>query len=434
MRRIRSALQDPVAFNSLALMANTVVTSGFGYLFWILVVRLAGTHVSGLGAAFASAIQLVTLIASVGASAALIEWLPRADNDRRWRQLVTTAMVVSNSTSLVGAAVFIALELSPLRPIDGMHTTVAIGAFVVSCLVFAANTVLDYVCISEVRGVVLLLRGTLLTGLRIPAFLLATLVMSDINAMFVGWAVASALSLLFGILAFDRVGGDRHLRPEFTGLSSHLARMRHSFVGQHLITVTAMLASYLLPLIVTVRLGAVENSYFYITWMLGSVFFIISPAVSTALFAASASDPAATAALARRSMLMILALLIVPVVVYLFGGRLLLDVFGGREFEHAGGTLLVLLTFSAFPDAVTNVAVSALRATGRMGEALAINAGMVALTIVGSWVSLPGYGIVSVGFWWLVAQSIGAVWVLVNWRRITWAEAVDDIPDPEVAW
>ncbi len=65
--------------NSVALMGNTVVTSALGYVFWIVVARMFDTEAGGTAAATTSAIQATVLTASVGAAAALVEWLPRSD-------------------------------------------------------------------------------------------------------------------------------------------------------------------------------------------------------------------------------------------------------------------------------------------------------------------------------------------------------------------
>ncbi len=67
---------------------------------------------------------------------------------------------------------------------------------------------------------------------------------------------------------------------------------------------------------------------------------------------------------------------------------------------------------------MTNIAVSVLRATGRLGTAVALNGTMMLATLVASTLLLPHLGIAAVGWSWLAAQSAGAVWALVArpWR------------------
>ena len=45
------------------------------------------------------------------------------------------------------------------------------------------------------------------------------------------------------------------------------------------------MTALVLPVLVVLRLGVTLNAYFYITWMVGGVFFMVSPSVAAALFA-----------------------------------------------------------------------------------------------------------------------------------------------------
>lgn len=410
-----AVLRDPVVRNSVAIMGSTLVTSGLGFVFWWVVARAGDPETSGIGAAFASGVQLLALVASVGAAAALVEWLPRARDEREWRQLVTVGFLTGMATSLVGGLLLVASSALGLPIVPGLDDPVAAALFVVTAVLFSMGTVVDHVCVSQDRGVLLLVRNSVMCALRIPFFAVLLGPLGGVDAIFWSWTVATALSIGWACVAFGR-RGERTLAPDLGRFREHVWTMRHSLVGQHLITVTAMLPGYLLPLLVVARLDAAQNAYFYITWMLGSVFFMVSPAVSTALFAAASHD-GVQSRLVLRSLGLIFALLALPILVYLVGGGWLLGVFGA-DYAAAGTTLLVLLTVSAVPDAVTNVAVAVLRATGRMPAALALNGTMAAVVLVGSWFALPRWGIEAVGLWWLGAQAAGALAVLLGWRWI----------------
>jgi O-antigen/teichoic acid export membrane protein len=228
--------------------------------------------------------------------------------------------------------------------------------------------------------------------------------------------VATVVSLVFVLATFERRVG-RRLRLAPGWLRGDLKEMAGSLVGQHFITITAMLAAYLLPVLVVARLDAAHASYFYATWMICAVFFMISPAVSTSLFADAVANPARAASSAVRAGWLVLALLAAPMALYLVGGGLLLRLFG-PEYAAEGRWLIVLLTISAIPDAVTNIAVGVLRATRRIATAFWLNASMLVACLAASWVLLPEYGIAAVGIAWLAVQTAGALWVLATWRRI----------------
>jgi O-antigen/teichoic acid export membrane protein len=101
----------------------------------------------------------------------------------------------------------------------------------------------------------------------------------------------------------------------------------------------------------------------------------------------------------------------------LVAGNALLRLFGPAYAEH-GRWLLILLTLSAIPDSVTNIAVAVLRSRGRLGAAVWLNATMLTVCLTLSWILLPAMGIVAVGVAWLIAQSCGAAGAILCWRRI----------------
>ncbi len=274
----RRALADPMTRNSAALMANTAGTSVLGYAFWIIVARAFNADTSGTAAATTSAIQATILLASIGAAAALVEWLPRSTDALQWRQRVTTALAVAAVTAIVGALLVVAVLGSVSNTLPQLATPNGAVLFVLGCVFFAVGQVVDYVAICEHRGGLLVIRNMLLCGLRIPLIFLPIAVLTAADSILLAWTAAAGLSLVWAIAAFGSTDG-RSLRPCFTAMNSHLREMASALAGQHLITVTSMLAGYVLPIIVYSRLSAADNAYFYMTWMLGSVFFIISPAV-----------------------------------------------------------------------------------------------------------------------------------------------------------
>jgi O-antigen/teichoic acid export membrane protein len=408
---------DAMLRNSVAIMSTSVITSLFGYVFWLIVARSSTTQVSGAGAAATSALQAAALFASVGAAATMIEWLPRCGSELEWRRRLTAGLVVAATAALAGSVLVVVLLGHVLGTLPALHSLAGGVLFCLGTVFFAVGTVYDYAAVAERSGAQMLKRNALFTAARIPLLLVPWLLPGTGDQILTSWAIAAGLSLLIGLAGFRRSTYGHSLWPVLRGLPAVLREMRTSLLGQHFITIAAMLGTYLLPIIVVARVSASANAYFYATWMLGAVFFMISPAVSSALFAASATDPKAIAAAARRSALIVAALLVVPMVVYLLGGGLLLSLFGPSYPQH-GRLLLLLLTVSAIPDAVTNIAVSVLRATKRLHSALWLNTTMLAVSLVLSWLLLPRMGIVAVGVAWTAAQTAGALWVVVSWRRI----------------
>jgi O-antigen/teichoic acid export membrane protein len=184
-------------------------------------------------------------------------------------------------------------------------------------------------------------------------------------------------------------------------------------LGHHVVIVGSMLPSYLLPVMVTVRLSAANTAYFYTTWMVGTIFFVISPAVSASLFVEGVHGTGRLSATAVASGRIIAGMLLPIMAVFLLGGPLILGLFG-PNYAHHGESLLLALILSAVPDAITNVYVAVLRVQRRFREAATLNLGMAALVLVLAWFLLPVWGVAGAGWAWLIAQALGSVWVALR--------------------
>jgi O-antigen/teichoic acid export membrane protein len=164
----------------------------------------------------------------------------------------------------------------------------------------------------------------------------------------------------------------------------------------------------LLPILVVARLGAGHNAYFYITWMIGSVFFMVSPSISQALFAESVRYDSGLHQTVMKAFRIASFLLIPAMVAMVLGGKLILAIFG-QAYVGAGYGLLVLLAISAVPDAVSNIAVAVCRATNRLAYSAAINLASLFVAVAGAWVLMPRFGLLGVGVSWLAAQVLAAL-------------------------
>jgi O-antigen/teichoic acid export membrane protein len=213
-------------------------------------------------------------------------------------------------------------------------------------------------------------------------------------------------------------GLKRGYRVSASGTRVLLAPVLRRSFGHHVVSVGNLAPGYLLPLIVAGMLSATQSAYFFTTWRVGGVFFIISAAVGTSLFA-DASRADGNLAAAVRSSVKLIALLLVPaVVITAIAGKSILGILGDEYAQH-GYSLLLIMVLAAFPDAVTNVYVAVLRVQHRLHFAAALTVGMAIASAVFAIALIGPYGITGAGAGWLLAQTLGAVAVGADvlWRK-----------------
>lgn len=400
--------------NSLFIMITTVGNSALGFLYWTIIARSYGKADIGLATALIAAMTLVSTISSMGVSPALIHRLPTRKPGRAWSTTLNSALALGVCAGMAAAtATVLILPIVSARFAEVRDNPLFFVAFVGGVMVWTAATVLDFAFIAECASGKMLARN-ITFGLAKIVFVVVALVLMRPTPLgiFGSWVLGALLSCAFSAaVLIPRLG--REYRLAFRGAIAELRTTARSLAGNHLITLGNVLPVFLLPILVLQQRSAVENAYFYITWMLGGIFFTISSSVGSALFAEGSHSPSSLYAEVRRAAIVIAGLLTPTMVVFLCASSALLGVFGTDYAAH-GKTLLILLTIAAVPDAITNVYVGIVRVERRLLIGVAIT---VVIAVIGIGVTvalLPTQGIAGAGWAWLIAQTTGCLVVGVD--------------------
>jgi O-antigen/teichoic acid export membrane protein len=409
---------DSLIRNSMFIVATSVVSAAFGYGFWLLAARLYSPAVVGLTAAVTSATTIMLMLSNLGVGGALIQSLPRQPKETEWPATFWAGMaaVTLFAVALCGFGVVVLPLISPelvvVRSVDYA------AVFAVGTVAMAVGATLDYVYIAERRASDGFSRNSAAGAVKVLMLgLLAFAFGKDDLRLLAAWGVAAVFGLGFGVALLMR-----HISPARPPGFAVLLRTARGFggrvTGHQLIGMGAGLLPYVLCLLVTARLSARDNAYFYTTWMLAGLFMFIAPAFSASLFAEGMHRPEEVGALARSTFKVMGAVLVPGSVTILVLGGTLLSAFGDGYADHAVG-LLRWAVLASVPDAVTNVYVAVLRVEARLGAAASLNMGIGIGTLVVSWFLLPPMGIGAVGFAFLMMQLCGCVYVILDWRRHT---------------
>lgn len=398
---------DSLLRNSIYVMGTTVVTAASGYLFWLIAAHAYPADDVGLASALIGTMMLASAVVSFGTVPMLIQVLPRRETGYQWSLTLNAVLGAGIVGSLLTGIIAAALlpQLSPkLIPIghEAAYTITLISGVPLVTLV----DLLSATFVAERAAGSALVQTAVLGALRIP-FLMLPVLLRLTGALMIcaSWNLAAGTGVIGGALLVSRLR--RSYRLAIRGIWTQVRSVLSSLAGQQLISLGALLPTYLLPVIVTARLSPTENAYFYTTWRVGSLFFVVSSSVGVALFAEGSYEPSSIAHKARNSVLIIGSLLVPASLVAVLGGHLILSTFGPL-YALNGYLLLMILVASAAPDAISNVYVAVLRVQRRLRGAALLNLGMAALTLILAWVLLPSLGIAGAGWAWLIAQIAGS--------------------------
>jgi O-antigen/teichoic acid export membrane protein len=408
------------------MMATTVVNSAFGYLFWLAAARLFPPSAVGLASAIISVSMVISLCSRLGIATVLIQSLPGDKDPAAWWLSLWTLTLTGTATTVVLSCAallilpLVAPEFTPLsHPIYWL-------VFGVATLAGTVGSLLDSAFVAERVAGNMLARNTVVSGGKaLLVLVLAATGSAGVLALLGAWSLAAVVGVSVGSALVIRRVGTWH-GPRLRDSVRHGRYLVRRIVGNQLVGLGGSVPPLLLPLLVTERLSARDNAYFYTTWMMCGILLVVSPAIARSLLAEGVHSPAELRR-TTKSALKILALILVPgMVVFLLVGTTFLAIFGPQYAQHSV-LLLRLIVFSAIPDAITNVYVSVLVVERRISRAAYLNVGMGTGTVVLSWALLPTLGIAAVGWAWLAMQvaGCGAVGLDLARRRCR--------PDPSVA-
>ena len=402
--------------NSGWIMATIALTSALGYAYWLAAAHLFAAREIGLANGVISLMTITAIVANLGTAPALVHRLPACREVREFSTAISASLLAGALTGLLAGAVVLALlpalspQLAAVRDDALLDALFLLGTGACIC-----STVLDYAFIAERRSSAMSLRGAAFGLVKIPLIVLPAVAFagtSGTTLIVASWVTAYAVSCLLGVAVMLP-----RLRPGFriqlAGTARDLRRSGRLLAGSYLTSLGNALPIYLLPVVVLTRLSATANAYFYVTWMVGGIFFMISSAVGSSLFAEGTNNPARLAGMTRASARATALMLAPAILVVLAAGEQILALFGPAYARH-GTHLLWVLALAAVPDAITNLYVPVLRVRGRLRASGTLTMGMAAIAVAGAWAVAPAGGLTAVGIAWLVAQSLGSAWVALD--------------------
>lgn len=416
LREARAHWADPFHRNAWLLTANSAAGAVFGFLFWLVVARVATPAAVGAGAALVSAATLAALLGKFGLDAALVRYAPALPRAARARLLLAAVAASAALASLVAAGI---LAAHVGLAVGATLTLFETAAFVVFAASLASAWVLDSYFIAERRAGRSLARNLVHHALRVALPLLAAGLATPFGIL-AAWGVGTLVSLALAVaLALPLLA---HARASGETPPSRAVLARYAGVN-YAVNVSEWLPTLALPLVVFATLGAEANARFYVAWTLASVGFFASKAIGQSAFAELSSARAA-ADVARRARAHSIGVLLPFALALVLLGPFVLALFGPAY--ASAWPLLAILAVSAAPVAVMNLRLARLRhlAGDDLRPSRVLELALLPLApLVGVLAAVPitlaRTGVEGVALAWLAANTAAAVWCLAAGRRTT---------------
>ncbi len=409
VKRLKRVLNTRLYSNALYLMLNTALMGFLGFFFWILVARFYTETEVGFSSAIISVVGLLASFSQLGLGISIVRFLPQTE---RPQDLINTCLTLGGILSLTAAAIFLAgINLWTPRMSFIAQNPAFTLVFVVFTLTWVLSKLTDSAFLAKRRTEFTLYKQVVYSLVKLPLPLLFVLFFHAFGIV-ASWTIATGISLILSIFLFlPRIQSD--YRPVPTLKLALLKRMWRYSGGNYLANLISGTPILLLPVMVVNLINPESNAYFYVSMMLAGFLFAIPGAVSSSLFAEGSHFESKLKENTIRSLKFIALLLLPATIVMVFAGKWLLLLFG-ESYSVNALSLLQILAISSLPFAISSIYSTLLRVNNRIRELVLIWGLASIAVLVASYLLMPLYGIIGVGYAWLGTKSLLAIYAIAR--------------------
>lgn len=406
LKELKAHLKDPLFRNSFYLLLSMITGAILGFIFWIIAAKIYPQQEVGVNTALISAVSLIAMISFLGLDQSIIRYFPERD---KLKVLVTSSIVIMISAFIFGIIFVWGINLwAPDLAIIKNNLL----AFFMSLIAFSLITPIGNAFIALRKGNYYFYQN-LFMNMRIILIFLPFL---GNLGIFLSFGISSVIAIIFSFiliykLKIKNINDGKGIKFDWDFLRDSF----HFSAGNYFFSLFVTIPTFLLPIIVLNILGSGETAYYYIAYTIASFLFMTSGAFSTSLFV-EGSHGESLRKNALKSLIAIFAILIpMAVFIYSFGGNLL-GLFG-EDYINAFD-LLKAMVVSSFFYAICQVYFSIGKVRKNIRDLIIISMLIFILLLGLSYPLMLQFGILGVGYAWIISYFIGSILVLLKIRKL----------------
>lgn len=390
------SMGDPLYRNSLFIMASTVVSAIFGFIFWIFIARLFPVENVGIATALISVMTLIGSFSTLGFNVGLIRYLPNSKS--RHDIIVSSTLLVIISTILASLIYLLGIKIFSPKLSFLQTNLFYIITFTILVLGGSLNTIIESIYMAYRAAGNILVKNILTSILK----LLLPFFMVSLGAY--GIFAASSLSLFISVLLSGVIF---MLSNRFTLYLTFkpilIKRMASYSAGNYIAGFLSQAPLLILPVLIVNILYAKAAAYYYFDSMILNLLCIIPLATTQSLLAEGSYDMNSLRDHIIKASKIIFFLLIPSIVLtYIFGG-IALHTFG-KNYESEAFGLLRILSISAIFMAISLLGNAILKVRKQISQLIYLNIfGFIA--IMGFSYLFIHNGLTGLGWGWLIGQA-----------------------------
>jgi O-antigen/teichoic acid export membrane protein len=400
--------KDSLYRNSIYLMINTIVITGFGFIFWMINTRLYSAENVGLATALISVMNLIAGLSVLGLNVGLIRYLPKAKDKNKKINTGFTLVIIS---TIIITSIFLMFSKYIAPKLMFVHDNMILSfVFILFMIVASIDSLMQGIFTAYRKTKYILFKNTVFSVLKIifPFFL----VFLGAYGIFSSYMISSFMAL---IVSFVILVARFSYKPRFVFYSNIIKKIGGYSFGNYIAGFIGGLPAMLLPLLILNKLGAEQTAYYYVSMMIAALLFASPSSTSSSLFAEGSYNQSKLKHQIKKSIKIIFPLLIPAIIFIIIFGKYLL-LFFGKSYSSEGFKFLQLIALSSMFVGINYIFATLLRVKKKIKSLIIISI-ISALLILGlSWM-LIDKGLLGIGYAYLIGQAIIVGVYLIFFRR-----------------
>jgi O-antigen/teichoic acid export membrane protein len=397
----KNHLKDPLYKNSFFILLTLITSAGIGFLFWIIAAKIYPQEEVGLNTALISVVSLIALISFLGLDQSLIRFFPERD---KFKILTTSCLVITISTIIIGIIFVLGVNLwSPGLSMIWDNLII----FFLAIIAFSLITPTANAFIASRKSNYYFLQNLSLSS----RLVLVLLPVFGKLGIFISFSISCIIGVLFSIYLIHRLKLGKFSVKKALSIDWDFLKQSFRFsIVNYYTMLFATVPGYLLPIIVLNVLGGEQTAYYYIAYTIAYLLFMISGAFGTSLFVEGSHGRSLKTNTLRSIVGIFIILVPIALFFFFFGDYVLLII--GKSYIN-GFNLLKAFIVSSFFYTICQLYLSILKVQKRLKELTIVSFIIFVLLISLSYILMYIYGIVGVGYAWIISYSIGMVLIIV---------------------
>lgn len=408
--RLLNVLNDSLFKNSFHLISSTFASSALGFLFWMAVARFYTSSELGLAASIISSMNLVALFSFLGLNISIIRFLPQSKNKE---DLINSSFTLSLVAALIISSIFIiGIDFWSPKTIFLKENLFYAITFILFLGLWVITVLMDSIFIACRISKYVLLKEFIFSAIKMPLPVLFT--PFSAFGIFISWIIGALISMIYGLkILYQTIP---NYKPRFLFKKEVLRDMFSFSFWNYMANFFNVMPGLVLPIMLANMISPREAAYFYTSWTISSLLFMIPKQTSQSLFAESSNFKDGLDKFIIRSM-RVMSLILIPSVflVLILGDKLLLVY--GPEYSQGGSDLLRIFALSSIPLAICSIFSTIKNVESSVRVVLLVNAIIAIITLVGSYFLVGRIGLIGVGYAWFLGNlivAIGTVFSIIN--------------------